>query len=248
MIPVITIYKTTIPKLLLKNQHSFFDKVILVYNSEIDTKKLHLPNNCYVLKNLNKNFVAGALNKGIKFGIKQGHNTFLLLDDDSSFIDEKDILELNKKKIDNEIFQLRNTSDKLNSEITITNGTVISKRIFDQVGCFSEEMGIDLVDVEYFFRVKKSGFNFLRTSKIYLEHNLGYYNDRLIPTPNYNSFRYYKQTKNLILLTKKFWTYFPSKISYIIIRKIYYFSKIILFEKNRFSNIKFILKGLYDGF
>lgn len=248
MIPVITIYNTTIPKLLLKNQHSFFDKLILIYNSEIDTKKLHLPNNCFVLKNLNKNFVAGALNKGIKFGIKQGHNKFLLLDDDSSFIDEKDILELNKKKIDNEIFQLRNSSDNVKSEITITNGTVITKSVFEKIGCFNEKMGIDLVDVDYFFEVKKNGLSFERTSKIYLEHNLGYYNNRLITTPNYNSFRYYKQAKNLIILTKKHWTYFPSEILYIIIRKIYYFSKIILFEKNRLSKIKFILKGLYDGF
>ena len=54
MIPVITIYNMAIPKLLLEKQHVFFRKVILVYNSEIDTKKLHLPNNCYVLKNLNK--------------------------------------------------------------------------------------------------------------------------------------------------------------------------------------------------
>lgn len=248
MIPVITIYNKTIPKLLLKNQHSFFDKVILVYNSEIDTRKLHLPNNCYVLKNLNKNFVAGALNKGIKFGIKQGHNTFLLLDDDSCFIDEKDILELNKKKIDNEIFLLRNSSDNIKSDITITNGTVITKSVFEKIGCFNEKMGIDLVDVDYFFKVKKNGLSFKRTSKIYFNHNLGYYSGKYIVTPNYSSIRYYKQTKNLILLTKKFWTYFPSKISYIIIRKIYYFTKIILFEKNRISNIKFILKGLNDGF
>jgi len=248
MIPVITIYNTTIPKLLLKNQHSFFDKVILVYNSEIDTKKLHLPNNCYVLKNLNKNFVAGALNKGIKFGIKQGHNTFLLLDDDSSFIDEKDILELNKKKIDNEIFQLRNSSDNIKSDITITNGTVITKSVFEKIGCFNEKMGIDLVDVDYFFKVKKNGLSFERTSKIYFNHNLGYYGGKYIVTPNYSSIRYYKQSKNLILLVRNQWRYFPLQISHIILRKLYYFLKIIIFEGSRINNIKFIFKGIRDGF
>ena len=248
MIPIITVYNKNTPNLITQNQHIFFQKVILVYNSEYNLNNKKFPRNVIALNNSNKYYVAGALNKGIRFAITQGYNTFILLDDDSFFLNEKDIFELQKNQLDNGIYQLRNSSDKLNSEITIINGTVISKRIFDQVGCFSEEMGIDLVDVEYFFRVKKSGFNFLRTSKIYLEHNLGYYNDGLIATPNYNSFRYYKQTKNLILLTKKFWTYFPSKISYIIIRKIYYFTKIILFEKNRISNIKFILKGLNDGF
>ena len=247
MIPVITIYNTPVPELLIKNQHSFFDKIVLVYNSEVDIKKIQIPNNCYVLENSNKNFVAGALNKGIKFGIKHGHNTFLLLDEDSSFIDDKDIIELNKKKIDYEIFQLRNNSDKIKSEITITNGTVITKSVFEKIGCFSEEMGIDLVDVEYFFRVKKNGLYFKRTSKIYLNHNLGYYSGKYIITPNYSSFRYYKQSRNLIILARKYMLYFPLQICNIFFRKLYYFLKIIIFEGKRINNIKIIFKGIRDG-
>jgi rhamnosyltransferase len=247
MIPVITIYNSAIPKLLLEKQHMFFERVILVYNSEIDTKELQLPINCYVLKNGNKNFVAGALNKGIMFGIEQGHDNFLLLDDDSSFIREEDIRELHNDKGHNGIFQLRNSSDNIKSSITITNGTVITKGVFEKVGIFNEKMGIDLVDVDYFFRARKAGLDFMRTSKIYFNHNLGYYSGKYIETPNYSPMRYYNQSKNLLLLVSRHWRFFPRQMCHIILRKLYYFFKILVFESDRRTNVKMIFRGIRDG-
>jgi len=89
--------------------------------------------------------------------------------------------------------------------------------------------------------------SFKRTSKIYFNHDLGYYSGKYIITPNYSPFRYYKQSKNLILLVRDQWRYFPLQISHIILRKLYYFLKIIIFESSRINNIKIIFKGIRDG-
>jgi rhamnosyltransferase len=148
----------------------------------------------------------------------------------------------------------KNSTRKVYSEIetTMTSGNLIATKVFEKVGLFNEDFFIDFVDHEYCLRLAKSGFRIIESHQAILKHELGSstkYNflGLNIVTTNHNAMRRYYKYRNMITVLKKY--FFDSlSISFQILRV--FISepiKVLIFEKDKFSKIQSIIRGIAHG-
>lgn len=201
------------------------DKVIICNNSETN---INLGSENIVTFNFNENLgIAKAQNIGMEWAFSNGADFILQLDQDSliasdmvlnlistykklvtlgfspGFVGpvEKDIdsHEINKKrfslgkKIDNDIWAVKET---------ISSGGLIPKHAYSKIGGNDERLFIDLVDIEYCWRLQANGLGVYVTNKATLLHKLG--NGKKEVILNYRiddhpAIRYFYQTRNLLL-------------------------------------------------
>ncbi len=232
---IVTVFGEVKPEYLI-NWHNNFPKVIFVWNNKYECN-IDLPYNFVLVLNYNRDFIAGGLNAGIIKAIELGFNFFILLDCDSLVIKT---FNFNLSHFnENTIYEFRSSSDKSNSNPInfITNGLLISKSIIRKVGFFDTSYVMDLVDIEFCLRAYRIGFDFCKTDEIYFDHKLGYESESsMFKTPNYPLSRYKSQFVNIIKITFDYFS-LPLLISYLILRRIKYFLRIILFERNFYKQL-----------
>ena len=213
------------------NWKNNFSKVIFVWNNTYECN-IDLPDNFLLVLNYNRDYIAGGLNAGIKRAIEIGFNFFILLDCDSLVIKKFNFQALRFNQ--NRIYEFRSSSDGSNSIPInfITNGLFLSKEIIQKVGFFDISYVMDLVDIEFCLRAYRLGYYFHKTDEYYFDHKLGYENkSSQFNTPNYPLSRYKSQFINLFKIIIDY----PDLvilISHLFLRRIKYFTRIILFEKN----------------
>jgi GT2 family glycosyltransferase len=218
------------------NWKNNFSNVIFVWNN-LHECNIDLPDNFILVLNYNRDYIAGGLNAGINRAIELGYNFFILLDCDSLVI--KTINFHTFLFNENTIYEFRSSSDMSNSNPInfITNGLLLNQHIIRKVGLFDTSYVMDLVDIEFCLRAYKIGYYFHKTDEIYFDHMLGYEKESsLYKTPNYPLSRYKFQFINLIKIIIDY----PSLtflMTRLILRRIKYFLRIILFEKNFYKQI-----------
>lgn len=129
----------------------------------------------------------------------------------------------------------------------ISSGSCLHVSSINLVGKLEEKLFIDYVDFEWCWRAKAMGLISGIATQLSLPHEVG------AKEVNYGLYhviisapiRYYYQTRNMLLLTKR--NYVPlawkiSKFARLIINFI-----LFLFNKNYHSNLKYIIKGAKDG-
>ncbi len=201
------------------------DKVIICNNSETD---INLDIESIITFNFKENLgIAKAQNIGMEWAFSNGADFILQLDQDSlitsnmvmnlvstykkllglglspGFIGpvEQDIdsHEINNKrfstgqKIDNDIWAVKET---------ISSGGLIPKHAYTKIGGNDERLFIDLVDIEFCWRLQANGLGVYVTKKATLLHKLG--NGKKSVMLNYSiddhsAIRYFYQTRNLLL-------------------------------------------------
>jgi rhamnosyltransferase len=137
-------------------------------------------------------------------------------------------------------------------ETTMTSGNLVATKVFNKVGFFNEDFFIDFVDHEYCLRLAKSGFRIVESHQALLQHALGAStkHDFLglnIVTTNHNAIRRYYKYRNMITVLKKYF-FNSSSISFQVLRA--FISeplKILFFEKDKYSKIKSIVRGIAHG-
>ena len=134
----------------------------------------------------------------------------------------------------------------------ITSGNLLKTNIFKHIGLFEEKLFVDSVDFEYCLRIKKHGYRIIRCNSALLNHSLGaidYFKifKLKIPFTLHSPFRKYYIMRNHIYITKKYFLHFPIYCLWKQIAIIRLILQILCFEKNKFSSLKHLVRGFYDG-
>ena len=131
----------------------------------------------------------------------------------------------------------------------ISSGSLIPKETFQTLGGMLNELFIDLVDFEYCWRIKASGFLIVRCNKARLSHRIGDGRKQFIKIFDIrvsSPVRYYYWFRNVLYLSNL--SYVPTKwkvrSAFNMIFKLFFHPFIL---HNRFERLKFMLLGIKDG-
>ncbi len=202
--------------------------------------------------------IAAALNNGIKKAIDAGKKWVLTLDDDS--FPESDILETYARVlgqypdaglIGTEFSQSEGKlPEAAESTTIITSGTLHKAEIFGAIGFYTEKLFIDCVDFDFVIRLRLSGkYKAVKVGKPLIRHHLGNPMKKFgILSSNHSPKRRYFWARNTVYLNREYLLKFPLWI----LKKDLYLLKdtlgIIIVEHNRKEKLKYITKGIRDGF
>lgn len=141
----------------------------------------------------------------------------------------------------------------LNALTAITSGCLNNVAILKSVGGYNSDYFIDCVDHELCLRLTQSGYPIKHSKYAILYHAVGnIVTHRILGlkfiSTNHSPLRYYFQFRNRIITCKKYYRVFTM---WCIKRFIFMWWDILLilvFEKTKGKNFRFIIKGLNDGF
>lgn len=241
------------------------DKVVLVDNgsANIETVKEKYADNSRISLITNKENVgiAKALNQGVAF-CQEDVKWVLTLDQDSvssanlidefsKFLEEPRVGILTPQihdRHEKEQVQLRNGFKEINR--CITSGALINVETWEEVGKFDETMFIDVVDFEYSYRIRQSGYRILQVDSTYLLHECGNIKEvvffrKRIKIFNHSPKRRYYFSRNWIYFFRKYKGEIPRM--YILKQYVVLCGKILFFEHNRAKKMQAIMRGIKDG-
>jgi rhamnosyltransferase len=135
----------------------------------------------------------------------------------------------------------------------ITSGSLLSVKVFTEIGGFDEKLFIDAVDIDYCFRARRNGYVVLITTKPIMDHSIGRMERKQLLffnffVTNHSPFRRYYIFRNTIYIIRKnlffdpFWSlqmvmnYLPKL-----------FIKACFVEKFKKENFFWIIRGISDG-
>jgi rhamnosyltransferase len=132
-----------------------------------------------------------------------------------------------------------------------TSGSLIPASMFDKVGCFSEALFIDYVDIEFCLRSRRAGYSILQSPHAILHHSMGritrhrWFGCWFMST-NHSAARRYYITRNRLWVLRKFlgdWRWSSKEVRSTIVETI----KIALVEQDRLAKMKSIMLGFADA-
>lgn len=145
---------------------------------------------------------------------------------------------------------LVNTSEQIVECFSLlSSGTLISRESFNAVGLMSEDLFLEYVDVEWGARARLLGLRSYGVAAATLLHNLGDQRIKIGPiiVPLHSPLRHYYTMRNAVAMQKH--PAFPLYWKlYDIVRTLRGFFLFSCVNPPRFSQVKFMLRGLYHGF
>ncbi|MDD5717849.1 MAG: glycosyltransferase family 2 protein [Sulfuricurvum sp.] len=256
----------------LQNINSYLSDVDILFaidNSEVTNpsfveKIIRNPKIHYLSNHGNKG-IAYALNVGAKKAMEMGYHWLLTMDQDShattTMIQEmfKCSTEKDLSKISiiapfhaNPYHRFPSTDLQCSRVLTtMTSGNLLNLEAYAVIGPFRDDLFIDYVDNEYCLRSTSLGFTVIQANKAILNHNLGnlkqhtffwkkFYSTNHSPIRRYYAFR--NRSKIIELYTELFPLYCRFEKSRFFVDSII----ILLYEKQKFSKFKMMLRGLVD--
>jgi rhamnosyltransferase len=135
----------------------------------------------------------------------------------------------------------------------MTSGTLMRGRVFAECGGFDESLFMDYVDHDFCFRVRRRGLRIIQAKNAILQHQLGSPTlhrllGKYFTTPNYSPTRRYHNTRNRIVVYRR---YFYAETFWIVcdcFRWLRETLKMILVEHDRKKKLGSIARGMLDGF
>ena len=219
--------------------------------------------------NNNKNLgVATALNIGAQYAIDHGYNWVITMDQDSDISVEiiQQMLEFaNKQKILDDIaiisprhvmqegimlYQDIESQEYIEGLHTMTSGNLLNLHIWQQIGGFTDELFIDMVDVDYYCKAMTQGYRVITLNKVFMPHSLGslcpikLFGKTFLPT-HHNYIRRYYQVRNSLYVYFKYRKTIAD-CRFLRIFAVSQFVLVVLFEKDKLRKIRYMFKGLYD--
>ena len=134
-----------------------------------------------------------------------------------------------------------------------TSGSLTPLHVFDQVGEFAEELFIDGVDYEFSLRVRAHGMTIRECAEATLLHNPGATTTHRVlrlftfRSSNYSPARRYFQTRNRILVTRRYGRKFPGFCLWQLWVGLKDFAKTAIAEEGRGRKLRFFWRGMLDG-
>lgn len=135
----------------------------------------------------------------------------------------------------------------------ITSGSLVNLELFKEVGGFNEDYFIDQVDTEYCLRSIRKGYNVMKATGVFMNHQLGQESNhislksgkrtkRTLHSPQ----RLYYMTRNFLFLQKQYAKLFPQTIKKHKKALLNEYKNNLLYNKERIHVLKFIIIAIYD--
>lgn len=266
MIGIVTLYNPEKELALdnIKRYAPHIDELIVWDNSPVSHKDWFSDSNISYHWTGENTCIAPAVNYAWKKAKEGNYKSFLIMDQDSSWVDFKSYREDIERRMANgemcvftpfvdgcDFFDV--SDDVQGKRLFINSGAVIPTEIYSSIGARDEKaFPIDALDHDIAYALLKNGFKAVCLTRHRLVHSIGH--PKLVGplhlyTPNYNAFRTYHMTRSHTIcyrLHKDAMT--ADEISYfykeILIRK---FLRIILLETEKYQRMKAFIKGLVGG-
>ena len=212
---------------------------------------------------LSNDGIAQALNDGIVQAAELGYKYVLTLDDDTDISSDyvSRVLEFkNSTSLSAAVIACSRDGDSGASlsrnynlkRAVITSGSLISLEAFFEVGGFSNDLFIDLVDFDYCFRVRERGYSVVQLSYMGMKHKVGM--SRIVRLPffsitiyNHSPFRLYYQTRNTFYFFFRFINSEFFYSFYLVLDLLRIPLKILFFEKDKKLRFKYYFLGIFHG-
>lgn len=158
-------------------------------------------------------------------------------------------VEYNKKiKIKTDIKE-----NNTNILVGMASGSLIKSEVIKKIGLFKEDYFIEYIDYEFCLRNIKNGYLNLLVAEIQLNQRVGNTKDikigNIVVSPSWhNPIRLYYKLRNFIWLRKEYNKNFPEYMRYEILKNIWIIIRSMIFESDKILRIKYIQKGLKDGY
>jgi len=136
----------------------------------------------------------------------------------------------------------------VNAWFVMSSFSLVPSKVLDKVGGFDEDLFIDLVDSEFSFRCSKNGFQNIVTKRVEFLHVVGENNFEIFGKRLFaisSPIRNYYQTRNVILVGKKYSWYFY--IVKVLSRRIIQIVLSGIKTKTLGRRIVYFSKGFRDG-
>ncbi len=129
------------------------------------------------------------------------------------------------------------------------SGSLIAMEVLDEIGEMREDFFIYFVDTEFCLRARKAGYDIIALRNAELEHSFGERSEhqflgKTISTTNHNAQARYYMFRNRKALWKKYATSNAGYVIFDILRTQSELLRVALFEKNKFTKLKAMIKGL----
>ena len=253
----------------IKSYPQGIEKIVVVANSPLDALQQGYlqEEGIYLIQNPDNRGVASALNQAAHFGLNEGFDWLLTMDQDSRFGHTKSnampqamhLAPTHTAAIGVESLKAPEPVPRfVPVSFLLQSGTLFYLPTWKTLGGFKESLFIDAVDHEYCLRAKKAGYQIFEYPSIQLIHQLG----QTFKLPRWlftfhshpkSGISYHSSERerfifrnNAWLIRKYFWT-FPTwairRMSYLLLRILY--ALVILPEKG--TRLQSILAGLGES-
>ncbi|MCX7748854.1 MAG: glycosyltransferase family 2 protein [Clostridia bacterium] len=217
--------------------------------------------------------IARALNQGIKKAQELGYAWVLLFDQDTkpheNMVEEYRKIYLEypvKEKIgvvganftevatSKKDLEFENTHGRswIETKIVITSGSLVSIEAYHKVQGFRDGFFIDAVDFEYCLKLIHQGYKVITSVKPLMLHSLGKTTQhrflwKVTKTTNHPPVRRYYMVRNNIVLVNEYFFKETKWCFAKILDIVKWIVLIVLFEEQKWTKLKYILKGLAHG-
>jgi rhamnosyltransferase len=223
----------------------------------------------YFWENSN-NGISICLNRACKKAIEDKYDYLLMMDQDSSFLEEnidqyfQDITNFKDKKnvavygleydVNNKILDATNISVE-NKDHLITSGSVLNLNLYCEIGGFDENLFIDGVDIDYCFAAKLKGYKSILFKNNYFKHSLGEFVYRACVFSLYlikknrnvhSPIRIYYIYRNTLYLEKKYSQTLPLLVKELKKNNNHHLKRSIKYSENLLKALKYRLKASRD--
>ncbi len=266
MIGIVTIYNPDREQVInnINLYAPYLDLLVVWDNSSVCHEDWFFGNNIRYHWTGENTCIAPAMNYVWNIAKDGGYSSFLIMDQDSSWVDFRSYREeIERRMAGGEInvftpyvngcdmFDIK--SDVHDKRLFINSGTVIPVNIYSSIGPRDEHaFPIDALDHDISYALIENGYKAICLTRYKLNHSIGH-PKRVGPfrryTPDYNAFRTYHMTRSHIICYRKHKavmstdekSYFYKEI---LIRK---FLRIILLESEKYQRMKAFIKGIVSG-
>jgi rhamnosyltransferase len=134
----------------------------------------------------------------------------------------------------------------------ITSGSLLSLRVFSQLGPFREELFIDGVDSEFCLRLRRQGFKVVATCAPLMRHSLGQLSVHplLWKRPritHHSAIRRYYMTRNAIVIARQYWRADRAWVRLSLKTLVVGFVGAMLFERQKLKKLGATILGAVDA-
>lgn len=255
----------------IENIISYLDcveKIYVIDNSNFSNdslfKFLHFANKLEYVFNDGNLGIAKALNIGCHMAMNDGIKWVLTMDQDSKFLnldcqiinyitqskDQRIALYYPNYLIEGVVYD-RYIKENNEPIVVMTSGNFLNLIVYEELNGFEDKLFIDYVDIDYCLKLKKYGYKIAQLPKATLKHELGQSMHKSIfffkaIVTNHSSLRRYYITRNRLYVKNKYRTI--STVFYQSEKRIFIndILKIIIFEEDKFSKFKSIVRGYLD--
>ena len=129
------------------------------------------------------------------------------------------------------------------AETVITSGNIIKLFVWQELGRFLEPSFIDEVDIEFCFRLRKTGYKLLRLREVHMHHTLGSSKRTILPKiTKHSGKRLYFIVRNRLIMMKLYPEYTSNYKNDLKI----YFKECCIFSFDFAKNLFYFIKCFWD--